>query len=237
MKIRCLAIDDEPYALKQIAGYIRKTPFLELTAECFNAYEAIDVMATRDIDLLFVDIQMPGMNGMDFIKTLFPATPVIFTTAYSQFAAESYKVDAVDYLLKQITYEEFLRAAHKAKKLSDQHPEKQGENLVRDHVFLHSEGKIIRIRFEEIDFIESMSEYIKIFISNRKQIVTLMRLKRMEEILPANQFMRVHRSYIVNKKNITTIERNRIVFYGNTYIPVSEQFRGVFKEFIDSNFI
>ncbi len=237
MNIRCLAIDDEPFALKQIAGYIRETPFLELIGECYNAYEAMEILATRTIDLMFVDVEMPGISGMEFVKALSPTIPVIFTTAYSQYAVESYKVDAVDYLLKPVTYQDFLRAARKAQKLFLRNPEKLEKKAPRDHVFVHSEGKIIRISYAEIDYIESMSEYIRICLSSRRQVMTLMRLKTLEEILPADQFMRVHRSYIVNKRNITTIERDRIIYYGSTYIPVSELYRPEFRRFIDANFL
>jgi DNA-binding LytR/AlgR family response regulator len=237
MKIKCLAIDDEPYALKQIADYIGKTPFLELSGKCSNAFEAMEMMAATEVDLLFVDINMPQMSGMEFVKTLPPGKGVIFTTAYGQFAAESYKVDAIDYLLKPIGYDDFLRAANKAQKLFAQSTAMQGEQAVKDHFFVNADGKIVRVNFSEIDFIESMSEYVKIFLSDKKQIVTLMRLKNLEDSLPAAQFMRVHRSYIVNLRNVTTIERNRIVFYSNVYIPVSEQYKAEFKKFIDDSFL
>jgi len=237
MKIKCLAIDDEPYALKQIAGYIEKTPFLELAGSCNNAFEAMEVMASGTVDLIFVDINMPGMSGMDFVKTLPPATNIIFTTAYSQYAVESYKVDAIDYLLKPISFEDFLHAANKALKYILQNQYKENENLTKDHFFVSSEGKIEKIILQDIDYIESMSEYVKIFLSNKKYIVTLMRLKNLEDFLPKDTFMRVHRSYIVNMKNITTIERHRIVFYNNVYIPVSEQYKADFKKYIDAYFL
>lgn len=237
MKIKCLAIDDEPYALKQIADYILKTPFLELTGKCYNAFEAMEIMASNTIDLLFIDINMPEMSGMDFVKTLPPESNIIFTTAYSQYAIESYKVDAIDYLLKPITYDDFLRAANKAQKIIVQNQNKEEDKLIKDHFFVNSDGKIVKVNLWEIDFIESRSEYVKIYLSNRKHIMTLMRLKNLEDFLPGEWFMRVHRSYIVNVRNITTIERNRIVFYGNTYIPVSEQYKAEFKKFIDSNFL
>lgn len=223
MKIKCLAIDDEPYALKQIADYIEKTPFLELAGRCSNAFEAMEVMTSGAVDLIFVDINMPGMSGMDFVKTLPPGTNIIFSTAYSQYAVESYKVDAIDYLLKPISYEDFLHAANKALKHISQAQNKQNESLTKDYFFVSSEGKIEKITLQDIDYIESMSEYVKIFLSNKKYIITLLRLKNLEDFLPKDRFMRVHRSYIVNMKNITTIERNRIVFYGTAYIPVSEQ--------------
>jgi two-component system LytT family response regulator len=237
MKIKCLAIDDEPYALKQIADYINKTPFLELSGSCSNAFQAMEVMSSQDIDLIFIDINMPQMSGMDFAKTLQPGAHLIFTTAYSQYAAESYKVNAIDYLLKPITYDDFLRAANKAQKSILKPLADQDENVTKDHFFVNSDGKILKIKIQEIDYIESMSEYVKIYLSNKTHVVTLMRLKNLEDHLPHEWFMRVHRSYIVNTRNITTIEKNRIVFYGNIYIPVSEQYKGDFKKFIDKNFL
>jgi len=235
MKIKCLAIDDEPYALMQIVDYIMKTPFLELVGKCSNAFEAMEIMASKTIDLIFIDINMPEMSGMDFVKSLPTETNFIFTTAYSQYAVESYKVDAIDYLLKPITYDDFLRSANKAQKLLTQN--QPTEKIINEHFFVNSDGKTIRINIKDIDFIESMSEYVKIYLNNGKPIVTLMRLKNLEDSLPHEWFMRVHRSYIVNIKNITTIERNRIVFYGNTYIPISDQYKADFKKFIDTNFL
>jgi two-component system LytT family response regulator len=236
-KIKCIAVDDEPYAVKQIADYILKTPFLELVGTCNNAFEAMELIASEKIDLLFLDVNMPEMSGLDFAKTISPEIKIVFTTAYSQFAVESYKVDALHYLLKPITYDDFLNAANKAQKHFQQSTIRQTEKQNKNHFFVSSEGKMEKINLHEIDYIESMSEYVKIFLSNKKHIVTLMRLKNLESFLPQDWFIRVHRSYIVNTKNITTIERNRIVFYGNVYIPISDQYKNDFKTFIDNYFI
>jgi DNA-binding LytR/AlgR family response regulator len=237
MKIKCLAIDDEPYALKQIADYITKTPSLELSGSCSNAFEAMEKMSSQEIDLIFIDINMPQMSGMDFAKTLAPGTNIIFTTAYSQYAVESYKVDAIDYLLKPISYDDFLRAANKAQKFILQKLNEMAEKSLKEYFFVNSEGKMMKINLQDIDFIESMSEYVKIHLKDKTHVVTLMRLKNLEDFLPQEWFMRVHRSYIVNTRNITTIERNRIIFYGNVYIPVSDQYKTDFKKFIDDNFL
>lgn len=236
MTIKCLAIDDEPYSLKQIGDYIRKTPFLDLVAECSNAFQAMEAMASHSVDLFFIDINMPEMSGMDFAKTLPPGTFIVFTTAYSQFAVESYKVDATDYLLKPISYDDFLRAAHKVQKVFTLNRELPGAESSPEHVFVNSEGKIIRLNFQEIDYIESLGEYMKICMEGAKTILTLQRMKNLEEILPG-YFMRVHRSYMVNLRKVTTIERNRIVFYGNTYIPVGEQYKAAFRNFLERNFL
>jgi two-component system LytT family response regulator len=236
MKIKCLAIDDEPFALRQLAAYIEKTPFLELSGQCNSAFEALNEIAKSNIELLFVDINMPGMSGMELAKTISPNILVIFTTAYSEFAVESYKVSALDYLLKPISYEDFLRSANKAMQVFSQ-KNKPIATTPTEHFFVKSDGKTIKIVLSEIDFIESMSEYVKIFLGENKTVISLMSMKSLEANLPSNRFMRIHRSYIVNLDKITTIERNRIVFYNSVYIPVSDQYKDEFKKFIDSSFL
>jgi len=234
MKIRCLAIDDEPYALQQIAGYIRKTAFLELVGECRNAFEALEIMTKVKIDLLFLDINMPELSGMEMMKTLGHEAGVIFTTAYSEYAVESYRVNAIDYLLKPITYQDFLKAAVKAQKVlstkasTTTHPEK-------GYFFVKSEGRDKRINLEDIDYIESLSEYVRIHRSGKPPVMSLMRLKSIERMLPMDRFMRVHRSYIVNLSKIETVERGRIIFGGKVYIPVSEQYRERLRGFLEGN--
>lgn len=235
MMIKCLAVDDEPYALEQIVGYINKTSFLELSGKCRNSFEVIDFLETKKVDLLFLDINMPELSGMELVKSLSTAIPVIFTTAYEQHAVESYRVDAVDYLLKPITYEDFFRAANKAQKIIAMRQD--SDSWYNTFMFVHSAGKIIRIAFSEIDYIESSNEYVKFVLSNRTQVTSLSRLKNIEARLPGNHFLRVHRSFIVNLNHVTTIERNRIVFHGNTYIPIGEQFKAEFRNFIDKTFI
>jgi DNA-binding LytR/AlgR family response regulator len=230
MKIRCIVIDDEPFALKQMEGYVNKTPFLELVGSCANAFEAMELLNEKDVDAAFVDINMPEMTGMEFVKT-HPDLAIIFTTAYSEYAVESYKVSAIDYLLKPIGYEDFLRAA---KKLEERKPETLTEE-VNDHFFIKVDSKTVRVNFAEILFIESQSEYVKIILDN-KSFLTLMSLKKLATILPISNFMRVHRSYIVNLEKINTIERYRILFDGHDPIPVSDQYKDQFKTFINNRF-
>lgn len=231
MKLRCLAIDDEPYALKQIAGYIEKTAFLELEGECRNAFEALEVMEKKSIDLLFLDINMPELSGMEMMKGLVDDVMVIFTTAYSEFAVESYRVNAIDYLLKPITYPDFLKAAMKAQKMLIGKKDLPAGHE-KEYFFVKSEGKDIRVNLEDIEYIESLSEYIRIHRSGNNPVMSLMRLKNIEEMLPSDRFMRVHRSFIVNLEKIETVERNRIVFHGKVYIPVSEQYREALRRFL-----
>lgn len=236
MMIKCLAIDDEPYALQLIVDYIEKTPFLELTDSCLNAIEAIEILAKKDADLIFVDINMPEMSGLDFVKSLNKKVKIIFTTAYSEYAVESYKVDAIDYLLKPITYKDFLRATNKVLNQITNSENSNNSNKINDHFFVKAEGKIQKIRLEDIKFVESLSEYVKIHLENNENVVCLMSLKNLEKKLP-NDFLRVHRSYIVNLNKVTTIERNKIVFDNKVYIPVSEQYKDEFKKFLNRYFI
>jgi len=236
MKIKCLAIDDEPFALEQIVGYINKTPFLELADKCYNAFEAMEILANQHIDLIFIDINMPEMSGMDFIKSLETQPIVIFTTAYSEYAIESYKVDALDYLLKPITYSDFLRASNKAQKFYIQTNSKE-HSEPENYIFIKSENKLLKINFDDVEYIESMSEYVRIHLINEKPIMCLMSLKNLEQSLPEDIFMRVHRSYIVNLQKVTTIERNRIIYKNNVSIPVSEQYKQNFKNYLKKYFL
>jgi len=238
MNIRCIAIDDEPLAVKKIAGYIQKVPFLELVAECRSALEAMSIMDTTDIQLLFIDINMPDISGMEFVKSLTNKPYVVFTTAYSEYAVEGFQVEATDYLLKPITFSNFLKAANKVKNLIELTANNQKETVktTANHLFVKSEYKLIRIELDDIKYIESQHEYIKIHLVNSTPVLTQLSLKSIEEQLPSDRFMRVHRSYIVNLAKISVIERNRIVFDGKIYIPVSEQYKEKFQEYIDGNF-
>ncbi|MCX6243471.1 MAG: LytTR family DNA-binding domain-containing protein [Bacteroidetes bacterium] len=236
--IRCIAIDDEPLALKQIAEYIKKTPFLELAGLCESALQAIELLDTTLVDLMFVDINMPDLSGMEFVKTLENPPLVVFVTAYSEYALEGFRVDAVDYLLKPISYADFLRSANKAKAWYDALQKKPAEvSSNKDFLFIKSEYKILRINFDEIKYIEAMSEYIRIHLANAKPVMTQLSMKSIEEKLPEDRFMRVHRSFIINLSKISVIERNRIIFDGNVYIPVSEQYKAKFQNYLDKNFL
>lgn len=236
--IRCIAIDDEPLALKQIAGYIDKTPFLSLMETFESALQAINYFEDNEVDLMFVDINMPDLSGMDFVKSLNNPPKVIFTTAYSEYAVEGFKVDAIDYLLKPISYADFLKAAERAKeRISPKITENTQVESNEKFLFIKSEYKILRIILSDIRYIEGMREYLRIHIENQQPVMTLMSMKKMEEFLPEETFMRVHRSFIVNLNKITTIERNRIVFDKKVYIPVSEQYKKAFQKYLDNNFL
>lgn len=235
--IRCIAIDDEPLALQQMAGYIEKTLFLEMQGGFENALEAIAWLQDHETDLMFVDINMPGLSGMDFVKSLNHPPRVIFTTAYSEYALEGFRVDAVDYLLKPIGYPDFLKAAEKAReRLGTKTAESSQVKSDDTHLFIKSEYKILRINLADIQYIEGMREYVRIHIEKQKPVMTLMSMKKMEDYLPEASFMRVHRSYIVNLQKVGAIARNRIIF-DKVYIPVSEQYKEAFQNYLDKNFL
>ncbi|PKQ62673.1 DNA-binding response regulator [Labilibaculum manganireducens] len=235
--INCIAIDDEPLALKQITGYIEKTAFLNLKASFENAMDALQFIAENKIDLIFLDIHMPDLNGMDMAKSLDNRPKIIFTTAYSEYAIDGFKVNALDYILKPLDYTTFLKSALKAQMHLDHISSKTEDlNANSDHLFIKSEYKIIRIEIKNILYIEGMREYVRIHLDNTKPLMTLLSMKKIEEKLPSSPFMRVHRSFIVNLQKITTIERSRIIF-NDVYIPISDQYKEKFQHFIDNNFL
>ncbi len=238
MKLRTIAIDDEPLALRLVSDYISKTPFLELSGAFDNPLDAIDFLSSNTIDLIFVDIQMPDLSGIEFARSLENAPKIVFTTAYEKYALEGFKLSAVDYLLKPFSYEEFLKAAGKARKQS----ELEANSLPsieanKQFLFLKSEYKIRRINFNDILYIEGLKDYIKVYtVGEEKPVLSLNSIKSLEQKLPEEKFMRVHRSFIVNLDRIDTIERSRIIF-GKTYIPVSDQYKDKFQDYLDKNFL
>lgn len=214
-KITCLIADDEPMALNLIESYVLKTPFLELKAKCNNAIEAMQFLEEdKDIDLFFLDIQMPDLTGLEFSKLLPQKSKVVFTTAFDQYAIDGYKVNALDYLLKPFDYNEFLNTSTKAKNHfeSSQSASISKPERKQEFIFVKSEYKQIKINFSEVLYIEGLKDYVKIYLKdNPKPILTLMSLKKLEEELPSENFMRIHRSYIIALDKIEAIERNHIV--------------------------
>ena len=237
--IRCLAIDDEPLALKQLVSYIMQTPFLELVAACQSAVEVKEILHNEQIDALFVDINMPDLNGLDFVKSLSTPLLVVFTTAYSEFALEGYKVNAIDYLLKPFGLDDFIRAAQKVKK---QYELMNAVSVsvvdMDDAIFFKTEYKIVRVDIKQIMYVESMSEYLKIhLVDEPKPIIVLLSMKKIEERLPVNSFMRVHRSYIINLKMIKEVNKSRIIMNSDTYIPIGDNYREAFNNYLNTKFL
>ena len=240
--IRCIAIDDEPLALQQLAAYIKKTPFLELVAQCQSAIEARQFLEQDTVDAIFCDINMPDLNGMDFVKSLQAPPLIVFTTAYSEYAVEGFKVNAVDYLLKPFGMQDFQRAANRLKERvqGSRVQEVQGSPLTSesdDVIFLKTDYRVVKVSISDIRYIEAMSEYLKIFIEGEaKPIVTMLSMKKMEEKLPEN-FMRIHRSYIVNLTKIQEINKNRIIMDAETFLPIGDMYKEAFQKYIDTKFL
>lgn len=239
MNIKCMAIDDEPLALKQIESYINKTPFLDPIAFCHNAFEALDILSQKEVDLLFVDINMPDLNGIELVKSLNIKPKIIFTTAYSEYAVEGFQVNAVDYLLKPISYPSFLKAVNKVKSLMELEEKAHSvEKMVEEeNLYVKSDYKLVSIHIPDILYIESANEYVKIVLENGETVTTFMRLKVIETDLPQDRFMRVHRSFIVNLSKIKAVDRNRIVINSKTNIPVGDLYKEAFQHYVDKKFI
>lgn len=240
--IRCVIVDDEPLALAQLKGYVERVPFLECVKACSCANEAISVIAEECVDVLFLDINMPDISGIQLVKSLKNPPKIVFTTAYSEYAIEGFRVDAVDYILKPFGFDEFLRAANKVNELCilERMASKREEEMGVDSdcLFVKSDYRVLRVPISSIRFIESMSEYIRIFVENEpKPIVTLLSMKKVEEVLPKNVFMRVHRSYIVNLSKVKEVSRMRIVYDKNVFIPIGDMYKDNFFEYIDNHFI
>lgn len=237
MKLKTIAIDDEPLALKLVSEYVQKTSFLELIGAFDNPLDAIDFLHEEIADLILIDIQMPDLMGTEFVRIVGNGPKIIFTTGFEKYALAGFKLNAIDYLLKPFSYEEFLIAAKKAQNLFELENKSVPTAEANDQfLFLKSEYKVRRINFEKIIYIEGLKDYIKVFLDNEaKPILSLSSLKLIEQKLPEEKFMRVHRSFIVNLDKVETIERSRIV-YGKTYIPVSDQYKDKFQEFVAKRF-
>ncbi|OOQ60056.1 LytR/AlgR family response regulator transcription factor [Mucilaginibacter pedocola] len=254
MTINCIAVDDEPLALGLVCAFIEQTPFLKLVGKYGSAVEALGGLQANKVELIFLDIQMPNLNGIELARVLDARGPnkprIIFTTAYNQFALEGYKVDALDYLLKPFNYEEFLHAANKAlayaelvHKSNNAAPAASApaaeaaapapaEHVEDDYLFVKVEYQLVRIALSDILYLESLKDYVKIYLkSSDKAILTLSSLKALEEKLPAKRFMRVHRSYIVSLDKINSITRNALQI-GKINITVGDQYKDAFGAFL-----
>ena len=244
--IRVLAIDDEPLALQQLVSYIQKIAFLELAGQCQSALEAKEILNRESVDAVFCDINMPDLNGMDFVKSLAAPPLIVFTTAYSEYAVEGFKVNAVDYLLKPFGLDDFRRAANRLKeRLEASAPAAAPSAPVADApqasdddtIFIKTDYKVIKIAISDIRYIEGMSEYLKIHLEGQpKPIVTLLSMKKMEENLPSN-FMRIHRSYIINLKKIQEVNKNRVIMDNETYLPIGDNYKEAFNDYLYTKFL
>ena len=247
MILNCIAVDDEPLALGLVSAFIEQTPFLKLVGRFSNAIEALRVIHSQKIDVLFLDIQMPDLNGIELARVLDNSKGnkprIIFTTAYNQFALEGYRVDALDYLLKPFNYEEFLHAATKALTYAELLEKSTAapvavavapaeERIEDEYLFLKVEYQLVRIALNDILYIEGLKDYVKVWLkSAEKPVLSLTSLKSLEEKLPGKRFMRVHRSFIVSLDKINSITRNALQI-GKVNITVGDQYKDAFGVFL-----
>ena len=223
--IKCIVVDDEELARGLLKAYIERLDFLKLVAEVANPLDALNIMKSERVDLLFLDIQMPEIKGTDLAKLVPNHTQVIFTTAYSEYALEGFELSALDYLLKPISFERFLSAVNKAKPNKEVYTKDKDS---ADSITIKSGYDLHKLKYEDILYIESDSEYVNFYLGDKK-FMSLQSLKKLIELLPTDQFMRVHRSFIVNRKKVTSL-KGRDIYIGNKEIPVSAQYFDAVKE-------
>ena len=240
MIIKCAIVDDEPLAVELLASYVKKIPFLELCGKYNNATDALHGLGEQPVDLLFLDIQMPELNGLELSKMVPENTRIVFTTAFDQYAVDGFRANALDYLLKPISYADFMEACNKALQwfqLVQQQEELAAAPADKEEIksiFVKSEYKLLQINLDDIRYIEGLKDYVKIYTEQSPHpILSLMNMKAIEQMLPASRFIRVHRSFIVQKSKIREIERNRIVF-GDVYIPIGDSYKQAFQDFINN---
>ena len=233
MTINCAIIDDEPLAAGLLESYVAKTPYLNLTGTYNSAITAMRDLRDNPVTLLFLDIQMPELSGVEFAKILPKDTKIIFTTAFPQYALEGYKVNALDYLLKPISYEDFLRATEKAQDWYNILQKREAYNDDRI-MFIKSEYKLLRVCLDDILYVEGLKDYVRICLKNGEKIMSLMSMKKLEDYLPRPEFLRTHRSYIVHMPEVRSIDRFRIVF-GDIFIPISDNYKEEVQQYLDTH--
>jgi DNA-binding LytR/AlgR family response regulator len=248
LNLTCLIVDDEPLARNLLTEYVRKVPYLQLVDTCSSPMTAIEVLRNKSVDLLFLDIQMPELTGITLLKVLQKKPLVILTTAYSEYALEGYELDVVDYLLKPITFDRFLKSVEKASQRLAQlqppvpviiqtppkeNPPVENQPYHQPFVFVKDGTKMVKIRWNDILYVEGLKDYVAIHTRQQK-IVSLQRLKQLEAQLPSERFIRIHHSYIVALDAIDVIHKERVQI-GNVFIPISDTYRKAFKEFVDRN--
>lgn len=233
MNIRCIIVDDEPLALNKLKRHVLKYPFFELVASCHSAEMARHTLATHTVDLIFVDINMPDTNGLDFIRSLENPPMVVFITAYPEYAVESYKVNAIDYLLKPYGSEDFNRTADKVQKHWQLIHQNEDNTSVKEEsvLYLKCDYRFVRVECDDIKFIEGQNEYLKIHLVSDSPFLTHMTFKQITETLPQN-FIQVHRSYVVNMKHVTSVERTAVKLNDGTQIPVSDSRRSFLMQYL-----
>lgn len=233
MIIKCAIIDDEPLASGLLKSYVTKTPYLELKGEYNSALQAMKELREDPVNLIFLDIQMPDLSGMEFAKVLPKKTRIIFTTAFPQYAIEGFRVNALDYLLKPVSYEDFLAATDKA---LEWFTKMQKQDIyTRDRIiYVKSDYRLLRISLDDILYVEGLKDYARFFLKNGENVQTLISMKKLDDFLPRPEFLRTHRSYIVHMSAIQAVEHNRIVF-GEIYIPVTDNYKDEVQSYLDDH--
>ena len=239
MKINCIIIDDEPLARKGLKEYIADVDFLHLAGEFDNPVKAMDILATGEVQLLFLDIQMPKITGLDFFKTLQHAPPVIFTTAFPQYALEGFELNALDYLVKPVSFERFLKAAMRAKEFYEVRQKNIAEttqSAAAEYFFIKADNRLVKIVYNEILFAEALQNYVVIQTSDKKYI-TYLTFRAIEEYLPADKFIKTHKSYIISAAKVDSIEANDIRI-GEHHIPISRNLKDeVMEKLVNGKFL
>lgn len=237
--IRFLAIDDEPLALRQLESYLKKVPFLDVMGGCQSAMDAMRILEEEEIDAIFIDINMPDLNGMEFVKSLQHPPLVVFTTAYQEYAVEGYKVNAVDYLLKPFGMADIMRAAEHVKERYELlHAATASPVDEDDALFLKTEYKVVRVIVTDIVYIEGMAEYLRIYLDGQeKPLITLLSMKKMEERLRNHAFMRIHKSYIINLRHISEINKSRVILDTGASISIGDSYRERLTEYVNAKFL
>lgn len=227
-KMKCLIVDDEPLARDLLEDNVRQVPFLELAGTCGNALEALDIIHREKIDLIFLDIQMPGLNGIQFLQTLKQPVLVVFITAYEKFAIEGYNLDVVDYLLKPVAFDRFLKAANKAQELFSL----RSKPVSPDFIFVHADYNLVKISFSDVVYIEGLKDYVKIHLASaQRPVITRMSMKSLEELLPIKKFMRIHKSFILSVEKIISIRKGRVKIAA-AELPISDSYAEKFYQLI-----
>lgn len=245
--IKCIAIDDEPLALKKLVTYIKKTTYLELVAQCHSANEAQKIIDQQDVDAVFLDINMPDLNGIDFAKSLVQihnnGPVMVFTTAYSEYAIEGYKTNGVGYLLKPYSFDEFEAVAQKVRDVCEIRQQAMSGEMstqVDDDgiIYVKSDYKIVRIDIDQIIYIEAMSEYLRITCEGKdKPVIVLLSMKKIEEHLPSSKFMRIHRSFIINLDKVIEVKKNHVLLMGDISLPIGDNYKDAFINYLNKRIL
>lgn len=234
-KLKCIVIDDEPLAREGIAGYVTQVPFLDLVGICDSAISAMALLKIQKVDLMYLDIQMPSLTGLDFIKTIENPPRVIFTTAYSNYAIQGFELNAIDYLLKPISFDRFLKASNKAYDAFTLNSQKQNIEKNEEFFFIKTDKKILKIYFDDILYIESLNDYVKIFTQTERHLV-LLNMKAILTYLSETKFMRIHKSFVISLNKIDSIDGN-LIKIGNTSLTIGRDYKDKINQFIQTNLV